>query len=447
MTRQHPITRRPARTARLAPLALLALAAACNLDVSTPQVVLPAATQGEAALPTLLAGSVGDFAVAYAGYNNGNSGEGIVLNSGLFADEFVATDYFSTHRELDTRSVQVTNSSNGTVLLHLMQALRSSQNAAASYASAGQTNASGRARALNQVGLLYTIIAETYCSGVPFSSIDASGAIVYGSPKNTSDMLTAAIAAFNDALAVATAAGSSTQRYTAMVGKARALLDNGQFAAAATAVAGVPTSFVAATEHGTVDDRTKNGIYTLTFVSTRYTTADAEGVHGQPFVSAADPRVETSHEGTSSFDFSTELYAPVKYSAYTAPVPFATGVEARLIEAEAQYRAGSYATALQTLDDLRATQGIGPLVPATTPTTQEDQIFAERAFWLFGTAHRLGDLRRLVKQYRRGAETVFPTGAYFKGGAYGTQVTLRVPQEEEQDNPNYSRAACDPTKA
>jgi hypothetical protein len=62
------------------------------------------------------------------------------------------------------------------------------------------------------------------------------------------------------------------------------------------------------------------------------------------------------------------------------------------------------------------------------------------------TAHRLGDLRRLVMQYGRGAETVFPTGAYFKGGAYGTEVTLRVPQEEEQDNPNYSRAGCDPTK-
>lgn len=447
MTRQHTPNRRPGRVARLTPLALLVLAGACNLDVSTPQVVLPEATQGEAALPTLLAGSVGDFAVAYAGYNNGNSGEGIVLNSGLFADEFVATDYFSTHKEIDTRDVQVTNGSNGTVLLHLMQALRSSQNVAASYASAGQTNASGRARALNQVGLLYTIIAETYCSGVPFSSIDASGTIVYGAPKSTSDMLALAIAAFTDAQAVATAAGSSTQRYTAMVGKGRALLDNGQFAQAAAAVAAVPTSFVAATEHGTVDDRTKNGIFTLTFNSTRYTTADVEGGNGLPFVSAQDPRVEVSDEGTSAFDFSTELYAPVKYSSYSAPVTYASGVEARLIEAEAQYRAGNYATALQTLDDLRATQGIDPLVPALTPTAQENQIFSERAFWLFGTAHRLGDLRRLVRQYQRGAETVFPTGTYFKAGAYGNQVTLRVPQEEEQDNPNYSRAACDPTKA
>jgi hypothetical protein len=442
------IAHRLGRAAMLSPLALLAFANGCNLDVATPQVVLPDATQGVSALPTLLAGAAGDFAYAYAGFNSSNSGEGIVLNSGLFADEFIEADYFGSHKELDTRDVQVTNGSNGTVLLHLMQAWRSSQNAADRYAAAGRNVASGRARALNQVGLLYTIIAETYCSGVPFSTIDASGKIVYGSPTSTTDMLGKAVTAYNDALTASAAAdtGSLQQRYTAMVGKGRALLDNGQFGQAAAAVAGVPTSFVAATEHGTVDDRTKNGIYTLTFISTRYTTADAEGGNGQPFVTAADPRVEVADLGTSDFDFSTQLYAPVKYSSYSARVTYASGVEARLIEAEAQYRAGSYANALTILDALRATAGLNPLVPAATARAQEDQIFAERAFWLFGTAHRLGDLRRLVKQYTRNAETVFPTGAYFKGGAYGTQVALRVPQEEEQDNPNYTRAACDPTK-
>jgi hypothetical protein len=40
---------------------------------------------------------------------------------------------------------------------------------------------------------------------------------------------------------------------------------------------------------------------------------------------------------------------------------------------------------------------------------------------------------------------VFPTGPYFKGANYGSQLSLLVPQDEEQ-NPNFSRAACDPTK-
>ena len=70
---------------------------------------------------------------------------------------------------------------------------------------------------------------------------------------------------------------------------------------------------------------------------------------------------------------------------------------------------------------------------------REDLHFRERAFWLYSTGHRLGDLRRLIRQYGRGAETVFPTGAYFKGGLYGTDVNLPIPQEEE-NNANFT--AC-----
>jgi hypothetical protein len=56
---------------------------------------------------------------------------------------------------------------------------------------------------------------------------------------------------------------------------------------------------------------------------------------------------------------------------------------------------------------------------------------------MYLTGHRLGDLRRLVRQYGRGTETVFPTGAYFKGGAYGTDVTL-VPSQAETNNPKWA---------
>jgi hypothetical protein len=65
---------------------------------------------------------------------------------------------------------------------------------------------------------------------------------------------------------------------------------------------------------------------------------------------------------------------------------------------------------------------------------------------MYLTAHRVGDLRRLIRQYNRGAESVFPTGAYFKGGPYGADVSVPVPQAE-QNNPNFKASACDPTKA
>ena len=136
-----------------------------------------------------------------------------------------------------------------------------------------------------------------------------------------------------------------------------------------------------------------------------------------------------------------------QYPTTDAIVPVATGIEARLIEAEAQLKAGS-ATWITTLNNLRAgsqkygavtTPVMTPLVDPVTPSAQQDMLFRERAFWMYMTAHRLGDMRRLIRQYGRGAETVFPTGNYFKGGKYGVDITL-VPSQTETNNPNWT--AC-----
>ena len=130
------------------------------------------------------------------------------------------------------------------------------------------------------------------------------------------------------------------------------------------------------------------------------------------------------------------------------PFVLASGVEARLIEAEAALQAAD-AGWLNTLNTLP------PTAPSThnrtrrirrRPTrcgTQEPQVcrdsrrsvipgprtpiellFTERAFWLFITGHRQGDLRRLIRQYHRRQEDVYPTG-FYEGGlsAYGTDVT------------------------
>ena len=72
-----------------------------------------------------------------------------------------------------------------------------------------------------------------------------------------------------------------------------------------------------------------------------------------------------------------------------------------------------------------------------TAAGMEDLHFRERAFWLFSTGHRLGDMRRLIRQYGRGSETVFPTGPFWKAGAtYGVDVNIPVPFDE-QNNPEF----------
>lgn len=422
-----------------------AMLGACNLDVATPDVVPPSATEGVSALPTLLAGASGDFSVGYGGYSNGDNSDAIIHASGLLADEFIATDFFATHVTLDSRNAQPTNSILSIVLRNLQRSLVSANNTAARFAQFAPTDP-GFARALNLSGFDYVFIAENFCGAVPFSTINPDGTYNYGAPKTTNEMLNLAIQKFDSALAVAQ---DNLMIYTASVGKARALLDLNQPAAAASAVASVPTSFSFTTEHDASNARTKNGVYQLTWIDTRLTTANSEGTNGLPFVSSQDPRSATQDLGISAFDGATEVMAPLKYSSYSSPEVIADGIEARLIEAEAALAAGNYGGSGGTLDilnALRAGAGLGALPAATTAVDEQNQLFSERAFWLFGTAHRLGDLRRLVRQYGRDPESVFPTGNYFKGDKYGREVNLPVPQEEE-NNPKFNRAACDPTKA
>ena len=89
---------------------------------------------------------------------------------------------------------------------------------------------------------------------------------------------------------------------------------------------------------------------------------------------------------------------------------------------------------------------LAPLAPAATTAAQVDQLFKERAYWMFLTSHRLGDLRRLIRQYSRSAESVFPTGAYHKSGTYGTDLNSPIPQAED-NNPNFQRSGCATTQA
>jgi hypothetical protein len=61
---------------------------------------------------------------------------------------------------------------------------------------------------------------------------------------------------------------------------------------------------------------------------------------------------------------------------------------------------------------------------------------AERAFWLYLTSHRLGHLRRLVRQYGRAVNTVYPIGMSINNIPYGTDTQFQISQLE-QNNPNF----------
>jgi len=110
-----------------------------------------------------------------------------------------------------------------------------------------------------------------------------------------------------------------------------------------------------------------------------------------------------------------------------------------MIEAEAALKASNPTLMIAKLNQARTDANIAGLAAnLTDPGTavaRENLVFRERAFWLFGRGYRLGDMRRLIRQYSRPTESVFPTGAWHKAGNYGTDINFPVPQAE-QNNPN-----------
>ena len=157
----------------------------------------------------------------------------------------------------------------------------------------------------------------------------------------------------------------------------------------------------------------------------------------------------------NGFTSSIPLFVTAKYPDRKAPFRLASGVEARLIEAEAAMRAGDAAGFLTGLNAARANARVFAANTTTPPpdrpaqftaasipvsaTAQQDLLFRERAYHFFLEGQRLPDLRRLVRQYGRTEDQVFPTGQYFRGGVYGDDVNFPIPFEEI-NNPSFN--AC-----
>ncbi len=423
-------------------LGVVALAGCSKSDIlqaDTPDVITPDNLGGPVGLEALYTGAISDLVVASTG------GLGVVLYSGLFTDELIHASTPPAVREWDLRAVLSTNQvatagpnpatgATGGPFIGL-QIARTALEGAARKLPANDAR-TGELWAL--AGMSYVMFGELWCSGTPFSERDPT--VELGNPLTTTEMFDRALDRLNSA--ASNAGGDARVMNLTAVLKGRALLNEGKFAEAAAAVGGVPTDFEYDFYHGAPPARQTNQVQLQT-ASDIYSVPDHDGTNGLDFATAADPRVPVSAPRLSRNDGVTTMVVALKYPSIDSPVPMVTGIEARLIEAEAALQAGTSGLWLQKLNDARATvAGLAPLTDPGTATGRVDLMFRERAFWMYLTAHRLGDLRRLVTQYGRAKESVYPTGDYHKQGlTHGTQATLIVPQPEE-NNPNYVPTDC-----
>ncbi|PYP22590.1 MAG: hypothetical protein DMD55_19175 [Gemmatimonadetes bacterium] len=382
----------------------------------------------------------------------GNGPDNLFIYGGLLADEWRSGDTFVQRNDMDQRLFDPTNT-------FLAGPLRSLNRVRVEGRTAIDKLRAYAPTPVSNVGLMFALTAfvdnlsgEYYCNGIPLSFPNPDGTFSFGDPVSDDSMFALAAATADSALANRAGADSVRVRQLASIVKARALLNRGQFAAAAAAVADdVTTRFRYNATYSV--NAGQNEIWNLNTSIKRYSMGDKEGGNGLPFATATDPRIPRKIGGRV-FDSATPLTAITEgiWDRYS-PVAIATGVEARLIEAEATLKASDAATWLAKLNQLRADPKLLPtpidtsyrpvagttLAPLADPvldTARVSLLFSERAFWLFSTGHRLGDLRRLVRQYGRPVESVYPTGLYVKGGLYGSAVSLPIPRDE-QNNPNF----------
>ncbi len=440
-------------------MGVLALAA-CNptdvLKVEDPDVINPADVQSAAGANSVRLGALARLDNATGG-GNANA-EGLFLLSGLLADEWNNGDSFIARWEVDQRAITPQNN----FLTEVDRQLHRARLAASQAIDLlKQFNPLGPAADVAEMyfvqAYVENAIGENYCNGLIISNV-VNGAEEYGSGITTQAAFERALAHADSGLALIT--GTSTAdvkiRNALSVIKGRILVNLNRLPEAATAVAAVPTSF----KYQMLQSQTTNDnvIWTYNNIARRYSVSTGEGTNGLDFATANDPRVPTCQGGdnvckaigvtlTQRDDKSAfPIWVQRIWTARTDPVTIAGGVEARMIEAEAAQKAGNPAGAIVKLNQARTEGGVTGLAASLTdpgtPATEVNLIFRERAFWMFSTGHRTGDLRRLIKFYGRSTESVFPTGGWHKGGNYGPDVNFPVPQAEE-NNPNVTAGkAC-----
>ena len=424
----------------------LSLTGGCGLlDTDQPNIIDPGTLDSPSGAAALRDGALADFAFAKDG-DGVQTDDGLILVTALMSDEFIHSTTPPSQQEIDQRTPSPDNSSVGDPYFNLHKSRVGAEAAAEALQQFGLTpdETPEVAEMLAISGFTYIYFAENYCSGVPFGRANAD-TVIFGMPRTTAEMFDTALARFDAALAHPGLAGDEDGSITnlALVGRARALLGRGRFADAGLAALEVPTEFSYATEHADSPQRLQNAIWSYG-VSGLWSVAHNEGDAGLPY-REEDPRVpvdsvvnEDTGEVETGLDLITPQFTLLKYES-SSSVPVADGTEARLIEAEAQLQAGDLDGMTEILNGLRAAIDLDDLDQPGNRDEAIDLLFRERAFWLFATGHRLGDMRRLVRPepdgYGRPVDEVFPHGAYHKGGSYGSEVTLPIPIQEE-NNPN-----------
>lgn len=314
----------------------------------------------------------------------------------------------------------------------------------------------------------YSIVflAENGCSGIPLTYIPFEGSVEYTEGYSTTDLFRKAVALFDSAVSFE---HDSSHFYTlASVGVARAYLGLGKFDSALLSVremdsddqsftlaytdAFTPRDSIRYTRFWTYRDLSSSGGEAVRSELDYVYVENSEGENGidwiSPVANIQDPRIPIELVSNNFRLFPQQR----KFVGGAVTVTLAGWIDARMIEAEAILNQNglSGTSWLEPVNEARRSIGLFDTTDPGSSDARVDLLFRERAFWFYLTGSRLGDMRRLVRQYGRVVSDVYPFGMYTKAPNtsqylnlqfYGNYFVFAPPENEYRYN--YKYAGCE----
>jgi hypothetical protein len=204
-------------------------------------------------------------------------------------------------------------------------------------------------------------------------------------------------------------------------------LGSAKFAEAAAAAAQVPVNYIKMADRGTEAQRRYNKIWFYMTSNGYFVIATAL----RPGGSDADPRMLVYDTGHGAFTPTIESWQTSKYPNLGSPLELASGIEARLIQAEALAQTGSVSQAMDLVNAGRTEAGLSPITGVTTLSQALPVILHERqAALAFQGGHRLADLLRYGLPWK-GANGSTHTANEFDGDLYGATTCWPLPTKQK----------------
>lgn len=270
-----------------------------------------------------------------------------------------------------------------------------------------------KAHSYGLLGMVHLILADNFCSGIPLSESRWGGEFEPGQGYPTDSLYQRAIHYADSGLLLSS---DSAEVVTLLLGvKARALNSLGRYEEAADVAVQIGNSDNIGEVFYTNQPVGATGHPAINIDTSGYIVLNNKGQNGLVWVSDSLPRQDMripirSASGTFAY--------PLKPSFFFGPrmISFASGAEARLIEAEhllASDNISGFMEKILTVRRMYNTASGNQLLDTVDPGTESgrvDLLFRERAYTFYVSGRRLGDMRRLVRHYGRDPKDIWPTG-------------------------------------